>query len=183
MLSPRLKLLPDIVMLLQAHKITLRFHSLLRLSPEASFCNRAVTSVDVMIAALCIVLPGFMRSYISAHYALCIFFSGYRRHGDLQACIDSHWVQGATQLFCLSIRYCLQNEDGDLTSKANQRWWQDRVLSGAICGVGGGPPCETFSAARLLPDGLPPLRSWERADALHLLHASVGGTHWWLCFY
>ena len=72
MLSPRLKLLPDIVMLLQAHKITL-FHSLLRLSPEASFCNRAVTSVDVMIAGLCIVLPGFMRSYISAHYALCIF--------------------------------------------------------------------------------------------------------------
>ena len=170
-------------MLLQAHKITLRFHSLLRLSPEASFCNRAVyiRGRDDRCA-----MHRLARLHAILHIrTLCFvhFFSGYRRHGDLQACIDSHWVQGATQLFCLSIRYCLQNEDGDLTSKANQRWWQDRVLSGAICGVGGGPPCETFSAARLLPDGPPPLRSWERADALHLLHASVGGTHWWLCFY
>ena len=35
------------------------------------------------------------------------------------------------------------------------------MLSGAICGCGGGPPCETFSAARLLDDGPPPLRSYD----------------------
>lgn len=40
------------------------------------------------------------------------------------------------------------------------------MLSGAICGVGDGPPCETFSAARLLPDGPPPLRSYDHLSGL-----------------
>lgn len=31
--------------------------------------------------------------------------------------------------------------------------------SGAILGIGGPPPCETFTAARLLADGPPPVRS------------------------
>ena len=35
-----------------------------------------------------------------------------------------------------------------------------------ICGVGGGPPCETYSAARLLPHGPPPLRSYDCPDGL-----------------
>ena len=34
-----------------------------------------------------------------------------------------------------------------------------QIESGQICGMGGGPPCETFTAARLLGDGPPPLRS------------------------
>lgn len=39
------------------------------------------------------------------------------------------------------------------------RFWMAQIGSGQICGMGGGPPCETYSAARLLADGPPPLRS------------------------
>ena len=112
-------------------------------------------------------MAGLARLHAILHIrSLCFvhFFSGYRRHGDLQASIEGHWTQGATHVFCLSIDYCLQNANGDLTASANQRWWFDRVASCQVCGVGGGPPCETFSAARLLPHGPPPLRSYDYLD-------------------
>ena len=114
-------------------------------------------------------MAGLARLHALLHIkSLCFvhFFSGYRRQGDLQACIENHHVQGAVHIFCLSIDYCLQNADGDLTAAANQAWWFDRVASGVICGVGGGPPCETYSAARLLPHGPPPLRSYDYMDGL-----------------
>ena len=114
-------------------------------------------------------MGGLARLHATLHIrTMCFihFFSGYRRESDLQACIEGHWVQGITQLFCVSVDYCLQNADGDLTSEANQKWWTDRICSGAICGVGGGPPCETYSAARLLPDGPPPLRSHDHITGL-----------------
>lgn len=114
-------------------------------------------------------MGGLARLHAILHIrTLCFihFFSGYRREHDLQACIGGHWVQGVTQVFCISVDYCLQNDNGDLTSEVNQAWWKDRIHSGAICGVGGGPPCETFSAARLLPDGPPPLRSHDHITGL-----------------
>lgn len=114
-------------------------------------------------------MGGLARLHAILHVrTMCFihFFSGYRRERDLQACIEGHWVQGVTQLFCVSVDYCLHNDNGDLTSEVNQQWWIDRVCSGAICGVGGGPPCETFSAARLLPDGPPPLRSYDHIVGL-----------------
>ena len=43
----------------------------------------------------------------------------------------------------------------------NRQFWIGKIASGAIAGVGGGPPCETFSAARLLEHGPPPLRSYD----------------------
>eukprot|EP00435_Cladocopium_sp_Y103_P056901 s1056_g19.t1 len=89
------------------------------------------------------------------------FFSGYRRGHDIQWCIEKHVVQGAVQIFCLSIDYCLQREQGDLTGRGSHRWWAQRIESGAILGIGGGPPCETWSAARHQPDGPPPLRSFD----------------------
>ena len=114
-------------------------------------------------------MGGLARLHAALHIrTLCFihFFSGYRREQDLQTCIEGHWVQGITQLFCVSVDYCLQNANGDLTSEVNQKWWTDRICSGAICGVGGGPPCETYSAARLLPDGPPPLRSHDHISGL-----------------
>ena len=107
-------------------------------------------------------MQGLAKMHAILHIrTLCFihFFSGYRRPGDLQHSIEEHYVQGIVQVFCISVDYCIQNENGDLTSAVNQQWWKERLHSGAICGVGGGPPCETFSAARLLADGPPPLRS------------------------
>lgn len=41
----------------------------------------------------------------------------------------------------------------------NQKFWLARVASRQVFGGGGGSPCETFSAARYMDDGPPPLRS------------------------
>lgn len=96
-------------------------------------------------------------------------FSGYRRVGDLQWQIEHHHIQGAVQIFCISVDYCLQDEQGDLAGAHSADWWAARILSGAICGLGGGPPCETWSAARLQPDGPRPLRSYDEPYGLPAL--------------
>ena len=87
------------------------------------------------------------------------FCSGYRREKDLCHCIENEFMWGQTQVFCLSVDLCLQPKEGDLTNRRNQRWWLDRVATHQIFGGGGGSPCETYSAARFMPDGPPPLRS------------------------
>ena len=110
----------------------------------------------------CYDMSGLARLHALLHIrTLCFihFFSGFRRPGDLQHSIEHHSIQGIVHVFCISVDYCIQNADGDLTAPRNQRWWRDRLASGAICGLGGGPACETFTAARLLDDGPPPLRS------------------------
>ena len=88
------------------------------------------------------------------------FFSGFRREGDLQSQIEGHWIQGIHHIFCISIDYCLQGSQSDLSSPKNLAFWKGQICNGAILGVGGGPPCETFSAARFLEGGPPPLRSY-----------------------
>ena len=87
------------------------------------------------------------------------FYSGYRRETDLCHCIENEFMWGQTQVFCLSVDLCLQPEAGDLVDRKNQRWWLDRVATHQIFGGGGGSPCETYSAARFMPNGPPPLRS------------------------
>ena len=88
------------------------------------------------------------------------FFSGYRRPGDLQHQIERHEVIEHLHVFCVSINICLAKEFSDLTDPVNLRWWKDRILSGQLLGIGGGPSCETWSAARLLDDGPAPLRDF-----------------------
>eukprot|EP00435_Cladocopium_sp_Y103_P030701 s66_g7.t1 len=119
--------------------------------------------------ANCFEMGGLARLAASLHittYCFVHFFSGYRREGDLQYHIDHHWIQGTVQIFCLSVDFCIQRAGGDLSTPASREWWKSRILSGAIVGVGGGPPCESYSAARHLPDGPVPLRSEEYIDGL-----------------
>ena len=47
-----------------------------------------------------------------------------------------------------------------MTSDQNLKWWTDRVHSGQLIGLGGGPSCETWSAARLLEGGPDPVRDF-----------------------
>lgn len=84
------------------------------------------------------------------------FFSGYRRSGDLHQVLEQHVFPQGQQLFIISVDMCLQRERGDLASSSSLAWWLDRIKSGIVCGAGGGPPCESYSVARLL-DGGPPL--------------------------
>jgi len=59
----------------------------------------------------------------------------------------------------ISIDMCLQKIEGNLASSKAFQFWMHQIAIGQICGMGGGPPCETFTAARLLEGGPPPLRS------------------------
>ena len=83
------------------------------------------------------------------------FFSGYRRRGDLHDLLEHHIFPNGHQLFVLSVDMCLQRERGDLASSSSLTWWMDRIKTGQVCGAGGGPPCESYSAARLLQGGPP----------------------------
>ena len=117
----------------------------------------------------CFSMTGLARLYAQLHLkTLCFvhFFSGYRREGDLQHLIENHMVQGHFHIFCISIDFCLQGDAGDLATGRSRSFWTDRIKSGAIFGVGGGPPCETFTAARLLEGGPPPVRSFDEPDGL-----------------
>ena len=87
------------------------------------------------------------------------FFSGHRRRGDIQHQIEARWDHENTQIFCLSVDFCIQKDGGDLTLETSKHFWLERIYSGAVCGVGGGPPCETYTAARHMEGGPPPLRS------------------------
>ena len=104
-------------------------------------------------------MGGLAKLFAQLHIkTLCFahFFSGHRRVGDLQHQIESHFIQDHTQLFCLSVDFCLQGEEGNLVTAKSRSFWTQQIKSGAIIGCGGGPPCETFTAARLLQGG-PPL--------------------------
>lgn len=116
-----------------------------------------------------------LRTVVFVH-----LFSGFRRQNDLQSCIEAHtWVH-STETFCLSVDLCLQGAEGDLLDPVRVRWWRERILSRQVIGVGGGPPCETWSVARWLGSGPPPLRDRQSPWGLkHLtrkqhLQVSVG---------
>eukprot|EP00438_Fugacium_kawagutii_P032544 Skav202162 [mRNA] locus=scaffold970:353126:358553:- [translate_table: standard] len=113
------------------------------------------------------------------------FFSGYRRTQDIHSILDQYNLPDSSQLITLSIDLCMQRESGDLAQPHALRWWQDRAASGQILGCGGGPPCETYTAARCQHDldphdsgprplrtrefeaGVPALASWEW-DQIHI---------------
>lgn len=87
------------------------------------------------------------------------FFSGYPRHGDLHALLEHRQVSPGVEVFVVSVDMCIQHEQGNLIAPAAHAFWEKRIGSGQVIGAGGGPPCETFSAARFQDDGPRPLRS------------------------
>ena len=42
----------------------------------------------------------------------------------------------------------MQRQHADLATPGALKWWRDRAASGQLVSVGGGPPCETYTAAR-----------------------------------
>ena len=97
-----------------------------------------------------------IKSYLFIH-----FYSGYRREGDLQSCIEAQYTLDGAVLYCLSIDLCLAKENSDLTDPVTCQFWKDQIASGQILGCGGGPSCETWSAARHSPGGPRPVRSYD----------------------
>eukprot|EP00438_Fugacium_kawagutii_P032596 Skav236462 [mRNA] locus=scaffold1758:561243:563189:- [translate_table: standard] len=96
-------------------------------------------------------LTGLAREYALLHLRCLVFvdfFSGYRREGDLHSILDQTELPGGATLFTISVDLCMQRKSGDLARTQADRWWKDRARSGQVCGCGGGPPCETYTAAR-----------------------------------
>jgi len=107
-------------------------------------------------------LRGLARETARLHIRAQVFvhfYSGFRRQADLHDLLEHHVFPQGHQIFVLSVDMCLQRERGDLASSASLAWWMDRIQSGLVCEAGGGPPCESYSAARLLEGGPPPVRS------------------------
>ena len=116
---------------------------------------------------------GLAREYARLHIKTLVFvhvFSGFRRKEDLHQLLE-HQVWENTHFFVISIDMCLQKIEGNLASSKAFQFWMHQISTGQICGMGGGPPCETFTAARLLEGGPPPLRSGACALGFpHLKH-------------
>ena len=114
-------------------------------------------------------LRGLARECARLHIRAQVFvhfFSGFRRKADIHDLIEHHVFPNGHQVFVISVDMCLQRERGDLATSASLTWWMDRIKSGLVCGAGGGPPCETYSAARLLPGAPPPVRSGTWPDGI-----------------
>ena len=119
------------------------------------------------------------REHARLHITSLVFvhvFSGYRRCQDLHQLLE-HKIWGSLHFFVLSIDMCIQKLEGNLATSDAFSFWTRQIQSGQICGLGGGPPCETFSAARLMADGPPPLRSghW------HLGFPNLAARPWHQC--
>ena len=102
------------------------------------------------------------------------FYSGYRRPQDLHEVIETTVLEDGAQLLVISVDMCMQRKDGNLATDTATSWWLNRVRAGQILGAGGGPPCETFTAARFLGDGPRPLRNGAHPDGLPALTAREG---------
>ena len=85
-------------------------------------------------------------------------FSGRRRAQDLQMCMEQDFLNSGYNLVVLSIDI-IYGEIADLTNASRLLFWIRMVRQGRVFGAAGGPPCETWSTARYLPDGPGPLRS------------------------
>ena len=85
-------------------------------------------------------------------------FSGRRRAHDLQLCFDNFACLTSASIVVLSLDVVL-GPRGDLLDGANRQFWRNRIRAGQVIGMVAGPPCETWSLARFLPDGPVPLRS------------------------
>ena len=105
---------------------------------------------------------GLSRIYARLHikcYCFVHFFSGFRRKGDIHQVLQQVTLEKGVQVFVISVDICMQREQADLCSDHSTSFWVNRVKAGQILGAGGGPPCETYTAARHQPGGPPPLRS------------------------
>jgi len=83
------------------------------------------------------------------------FFSGRRRAGDLQFYMEQLFDQlcpDGTLLCVVSVDLVINQQWGNVRLKATQDFWLQGVRAGWVCGALCGPPCETWSQARHVPD-------------------------------
>ena len=91
------------------------------------------------------VIPRPLRT--RAHIFLHLF-SGHRREGDVQACVETYSYTLGGAVRALSVDLVISASWGDLSDPSTQRLFVQAILEGWISGLASGPPCETWSKAR-----------------------------------
>lgn len=76
------------------------------------------------------------------------FFSGVRRHGDIQFWIMSADAPPGCLVTAISVDIIFDKEDGDLTCKRAQEKWLSFIRRATVAGTYFGPPCNTWSVSR-----------------------------------
>ena len=76
-------------------------------------------------------------------------FSGERRRGDIQQFLEKLTAPEGYFIHILSVDVIFDETAGDLANARNQRMWIRFARAGLIAGVFSGPPCESWSRARL----------------------------------
>ena len=97
----------------------------------------------------------FVRTVVILH-----LFSGIRRHGDLQQHLERADFIDGIQVLVISLDIAI-SKHGNILDDEVIEWWKAQIRAGYCFGGLAGPPCETWSAARLLDEGPPALRSPE----------------------
>ena len=99
-------------------------------------------------------MPGSSTSVPIAPLTKCYYmlhlFSGQRRHDDFQHKFETYASAHNLCVIVLSIDIVLHAKLGDLTRDDSIAMWINLLIAGYILGVLGGPPCETWCAARFL---------------------------------
>lgn len=106
-------------------------------------------------------------------------FSGRRRQGDLQFYMEQLFDRvcpDGTSLCVVSVDLVINQQWGNVRLSTTQSFWLRGAREGWVCGALCGPPCETWSQARHVPQGHRaghgprPLRDRDHLWGLHSLN-------------
>ena len=90
-------------------------------------------------------------------------FSGRRRHNDVQAQLEYLTAFADYDVVALSVDVANDKDAGNLADDITVRYWLDRYSDLSMIGAIAGPPCETWTEARMNQDenvrGPPQVRS------------------------
>ena len=91
----------------------------------------------------------YVPRFRTSSFVVLHLYSGERRFNDLQSYLEQMVMPDGFTLFVLSVDVIFDAVSGDLASESNQSRWERYVISGCIAMIFSGPPCETWSRARL----------------------------------
>ena len=91
----------------------------------------------------------YVPRFRSCYFVVLHLFSGERRAHDLQSYLEEMVNADHFILQVLSVDVIFDPVNGDLASESNQQKWERFVTSGCVAMIFAGPPCETWSRARV----------------------------------
>ncbi len=109
-------------------------------------------------------LPLDSSKFIRPGIFVLHLLSGRRRIEDARWHIEDIFALSSCDIDVLSLDI-IHGVRGNLSSGTNVEFRRNRIQSDQVSVSGAGPPCVTWTTARYLPDGPPPLRSRDQPCA------------------